>query len=360
MGLLAPGDVVGDRLVVQQPLGQGAYAEVYRVWHEVLGRQAMKVFKHLASDAETRKLLGEAQLLSRLGHPNIVRVFDAGMIRTAEGVRGYFTMEYLPGGSLHRLLGEYTNGVVPLDVAVDVIEQMTAGMVAAHQQEPPVLHRDLTLANALIGFDSRGRRRVLLSDFGLSKHADPVTQLASAQGTFAFMAPEVQRLLGYSRASDVWSLGTIAYVLLTHHFPYSDGGRLDSFSLSRFDRPARPPSHFNDTVDPELDRIVLATLELDPRQRISHAMELAERLRARHAPATPPRRPEPPPRPPECDHGPEHAAAQTQATRALALARRPGGLAEAAAELDRAVRRCPCARRRHGYRVELWRRGVVM
>ncbi|GAA2836401.1 protein kinase domain-containing protein [Crossiella cryophila] len=233
MGLLAPGDVVGDRLVVQQPLGQGAYAEVCRVWHEVLGRQAMKVFKHLTSDARTRELLGEAQLLSRLGHHNIVRVFDAGMIRTAEGARGYFTMEYLPGGSLHRLLG-------------------------------------------------------------------------------------------YSRASDVWSLGTIALATL------------------------------------ELDRIVLATLELDPRQRISHAMELADRLRARHAPATPHRRPEPPPAPPDCDRGPEHTAAQAQATRALALARRLGGLAEAAAELDRAVRRCPCARGRHGYRVELWRRGVVM
>jgi eukaryotic-like serine/threonine-protein kinase len=357
MALLERGTRISDTLVVDRLLGEGAFAEVHRVRHDFLGWQAMKLFKRVASLEETHAMLEEARLLSTLGHPNIVRLFDAGTLQTAEGRRGFFTMEYVAGGSLERLLRSYAGTVVPLDVAVDVVEQITSAMVLAHDQSPPILHRDLTLANALAGYDDAGLR-VRLSDFGLSKRADPVTQLASAQGTFAFMAPEVQRIEGYSRASDVYSLGTIAYVLLTNNFPYQDGRALDSFSLARFRNPARPPSHYNDAVDPGLDRIVLAALERVPGDRIQSASLLAEELRRWRKALTEPKRAvrtAPPVTRTNVEQRAERLAGQ-----ALVLARHPATLREAADLMEEAVTLSVRIRDRHQERLTLWRRGVMM
>src|SRR5438094_8126968 len=101
MRLLEEGQTVRDTYEVERYLGEGAFAEVYRVKHRFLGRQAMKVFKTIGMTMEeTEQMLGEAILLSRIGHPNIVRVFDANVTETSRGVCGFFTMEYIAGGSL--------------------------------------------------------------------------------------------------------------------------------------------------------------------------------------------------------------------------------------------------------------------
>ncbi|WNV85576.1 serine/threonine-protein kinase [Umezawaea sp. Da 62-37] len=354
--MLKPGDRVNSALTVDRGLGEGAYAEVYRVKHEFLGLQAMKLFKRVASLQETREMLGEARLLSKLGHPNIVRLFDANTLLTGEGRRGYFTMEYVAGGSLDRLVRTHPTSPVPISVAVDAIEQITAALVLAHGRVPSILHRDLTPANVLVGYEDTGMR-VRLSDFGLSKRADPVTQLASAQGTFAFMAPEVRRLEGYSCAGDVWSLGTIAYLLLTNHYPFHDGGPFDPFPPTGLRDPVMPPSSYNDEVDPELDRIVLATLERDPRKRTPNARVLARELDERREVLA------------VREEGPVVRArpadrvipeAEALARRALALAKHPETLREAADVMEEAMTRSALLREKHLHRLALWRRGVMM
>ncbi|HVT04950.1 MAG TPA: serine/threonine protein kinase, partial [Thermoanaerobaculia bacterium] len=99
MPLLESGQVIRDTYEVERFLGEGAFAEVYRVRHRFLGRQAMKVFKRVGMALDDiNEMLGEAVLLSRIGHPNIVRVFDANVIESSRGVCGYFTMENVPGG----------------------------------------------------------------------------------------------------------------------------------------------------------------------------------------------------------------------------------------------------------------------
>lgn len=356
MTLLSSGDRVTDTLVIDRLLGEGAFAEVHRVRHEYLGWQAMKLFKRVASLEETRLMLGEARLLSTLGHPNIVRLFDANTVRTREGLRGFFTMEYVAGGSLERLVAAHRSAV-PADLVVDVIEQIAEGLAVAHDQTPPILHRDLTLANILVGYDGSGMR-VRVSDFGLAKRADPFTHLASAQGTYAFMAPEVLRQQGYSCASDVWSVGTIAFLMLTNHIPYHDGGPFSSYSLARFSRPLLPPSRYNADVDPELDRIVLATLQVDPGDRLPTARALAVALRERR----------------EAVGGgsggratPEKVATRPPSGRALrlveeafALVRQPGALDRAADLLEEAVNLEPQLLDRYLPKLTLWRRGVMM
>ncbi|MFD3522625.1 serine/threonine-protein kinase [Streptomyces sp. NPDC058653] len=401
MTLLGPGDRVSDTLVIDRLLGEGAFAEVHRVQHAYLGSQAMKLFKRVASLEETAQMLDEARLLSTLGHPNIVRLFDANTVRTREGLRGYFTMEYVAGGSLERLAAAHKS-MVPTELVAEVMTQIATGLAVAHAQDPPIVHRDVTLANVLIGYDDSGMR-VRVSDFGLAKRADPFTHLASAQGTYAFMAPEVMRNQGYSCASDVWSVGVIAYLLLTNRFPFHGGGEeFSSFSFGRFNRSLLPPSSYNDEVDADLDRIVLATLEIDAQNRPATAQFLADALRERAesladaaaeaaeaarrggadgggvgvggeggggasagsdsgtagasttiaaaAPKGPTKRPNRPPT----------ERAKRLAEEALALARSPGELDRAADLMEEAVNLSPYLRDLHLSKLTLWRRGVMM
>jgi hypothetical protein len=102
MPLLQDGQLIRDTYEVERFLGQGAFAEVYRVKHRFLGRQAMKVFKRIGMTLpEIEEMLGEAILLSHLRHPNIVSVFDANVFETPRGACGYFTMEHIPGGTAY-------------------------------------------------------------------------------------------------------------------------------------------------------------------------------------------------------------------------------------------------------------------
>jgi serine/threonine-protein kinase len=329
---------------------------VYRVWHEHLGLQALKLFKQMASPSEIDKMLEEARLLSTLGHANIVRVFDAGMVQTREGLRGYFTMEYIADGNLERLATAH-HPSVPTELVTEVMEQIASGLAVAHCQDPPIVHRDITLANLLVGYDGAGLR-LRIGDFGLAKQADPFTLMASARGTYAFMAPEVRRSDGYSCASDVWSVGTIVYWLLTNHFPFDDGDQFSSYSIARFNRPLLAPSRYNDDVDDELDRIVLTALEIDPRNRFGTARLLADALLARRRKLAP---------------GPLDTAqisiiattsptesAQSHVEEALLWSRMPGRLSYAADLLEEAINSSPQLWKKHADRLMLWRRGVVL
>ncbi|MFI5728565.1 serine/threonine-protein kinase [Kribbella sp. NPDC051587] len=339
MALLAPGDRVGEALVVDRQLGAGAFGEVYRVRHEHLGLQAMKVFREVTSLEGTDELLAEARLLSTLGHPNIVRLYDAGVVPTNEGQRGYFTMEYVSGGTLQQLADGY-RPALPIELAVQVIEQLAAGLAAAHERTPPIVHRDLTLANVMYGYDGQ-RIRVRISDFGLAKSANPVTLLASAQGTYAFMAPEVLRDFGYSMASDVWSIGVIGYLLLTGVLPYDDGSDITLWSATRYERRPHPPSAFDPQIDEALDRILMQTLEPIPRDRTASAVVLAEQLAEwRRTTKTPSER------------------AQGLADEATALAA-VGELERAVELMEEAFVLSPDLRLQYWLDVARWRRGVI-
>src|SRR5947207_3044046 len=131
-GFLEEGQKIRGTYVVERFLGEGAFAEVYRVRHRFLGRQAMKVFKMSGMTLEeTEGMLEEAILLSRLGHPNIVRVFDADTIETPHGVRGFFTMEYVAGGSLDQFWKSHGSRLVPVPVTVEVLRQCCRGLAVA-------------------------------------------------------------------------------------------------------------------------------------------------------------------------------------------------------------------------------------
>lgn len=366
MPLLAEGQTIRDTYEVERLLGQGAFGEVYRVRHRFLGRQAMKVFKRGGMTlAETEELLGEALLLSRIGHPNIVRVFDANTIDSELGPVGFFTMEYVAGGSLEQFWRSHGSRFVPTPTVVDVISQVCRGLAVAHRESPPVVHRDIKPQNILVGYDAAGLR-VRVSDFGLAKHVNPLTLLASAKGTLGFKAPEIfQDLQSDSCAGDVWAIGATMYMLLTDRLPYSDQAESGARA---FDRPLTPPSRLNVLLDKQLEAVVQRSLAVRPQDRYADALELLAALDAWKA--NPPKLV--PMNLPSTERWAEsksalgtyspdnQAEAKAMAEKALLLARDASQLPEAADLMEEAFNKSPELRTKYDGRLQLWRRGICM
>jgi serine/threonine-protein kinase len=369
MALLREGQTIRGTYEVERFLGEGAFAEVYRVKHRFLGRQAMKVLKVIgAAVNEVEQNLEEAFILSRVGHPNIIRVFDANVIETSRGICGFFTMEYVAGGSLEQFWRSYGAQFVPVDTAVEVLRQACRGIAVAHSEKPPIIHRDIKPQNILVGYDAGGLR-IRVSDFGLAKRLNPLTLMASAKGTRCFKPPEVfLDLQSDSRAGDVWALGSTLYLLLTDRLPFSGLGDMDVFDRDSFERPMIPPSRLNIQTDPGLDQILFKALALNPQDRYLSAQEFLDDL-SEWKPLSPSKAKQQPKERVSSDvsksalgaHSPANqAAADKMAAQAMKLAREVGKLEEAADLMEEAFNKWPDLRKRYEGHLKVWRRGISM
>jgi serine/threonine-protein kinase len=366
MTLLKEGQTIRDAYVVERLLGEGAFAEVYRVRHRFFGRQAMKVFKSVGMNLiEIEEMLSEAIILSRIEHPNIVRVFDADIVETANGTCGFFTMEYVAGGSLDDFWRSHGNQFVPVETAVNIIRQICRGLAVAHSDDPPIIHRDIKPQNVLIGYDADGVR-ARVSDFGLAKHVNPLTLMATARGTRCFKPPEAFNDSGRdSLAGDVWALGSTLYLLLTDRLPYSVIGEMDEFDPACFDRPMIPASRLNILVDSSLDRIIARALAHDATKRYASAKEMlkdldkwtptdaADAKRTLHAPSS------------KSAMGVggtslNEAEGQKMVNEAVSMCRELGNLSAAADLMEEAFNKWPALREQYEYQLQLWRKGILM
>jgi serine/threonine protein kinase len=365
MALLTEGQVIRDTYTVERFLGEGAFAEVYRVQHRFLGRQAMKVLKLSGGNTEEiEALLAEALLLSRIGHPNIVRVFNADIFEVNGARRGFFTMEYIAGGSLDRYWQSYRNAMMPIPEVVEIMKQVCAGVAVAHSENPPIVHRDIKPQNIMVGYDGAGLR-VRVSDFGLAKQTNPLTLLVSAKGTLSFKPPEAFQNQD-SPAADVWAIGTTFYLLLTDTLPYPGLNDRDIADANRFIKPLRPPSIYNMAVDPALEAILSRCLTPKPADRYQNASSLLDDLVRWHptgASAV---------SPVHSGDGKEHKStfgsrsgsdiknARQMIQEAIAASKKPDGLGSAADLLEEAINKSPELREQYESQLKLWRRGVCM
>lgn len=365
MALLEEGMNVRDTYEVERFLGEGAFAEVYRVNHKFLGRQAMKVFKQTHLDvAEVTKMLGEAILLSRIGHPNIVRVFDANTVETKQGTCGFFTMEYVPGGTLDKFWRSFGSKHVPVETCVDLMKQICRGLCVAHNAKPPIIHRDIKPQNILVGYEVDGLR-ARLSDFGLAKEVNPLTLLATAAGTLAFKPPEAFKGTRHSDspAADVFALGVTMYLLLTDELPFHVDSDLGWGQDVRKWKVPDKPSDWNVLVNSRLDRIVMKCIDFNPTERFHNAAELLSALESWI---------------PGVKTASEESISSStvksilgavgsldeEAGREMAKTARKlakdGMLSDAADKMEEAFNQCPALRSKYADQVRLWRMGISM
>jgi len=363
LSILQIGEIIRDTYEVEKFLGQGAFAEVYRVSHQFMRqRQAMKVFKTPGTTLSDLEMgMGEARMLSELRHPNLMEVFDANVMEIQGRRYGYFTMNYMPGGTLETYWRSFGNRFMPVEEVVDVARQLCRGLSLAHSKTPAIVHRDIKPQNILVSYPETGIH-VRLSDFGLAKAVNPLTLLASSRGTIGFKPPESFRNQD-SCPADIWALGTTLYLLLTDNLPFPALGNRDLEDAHRFLRPLIPASSFNSAVDRALDTILFRCLASDPLDRYPHAMELLNDL-DRWSPGADPLGSCLSDYGKTCTPAPTPAAtreadAARLAEQAFEVAKDPTRLAEAAELMEEAIGKNPEFRDKYREHLRLWRRGVM-
>jgi serine/threonine-protein kinase len=137
MPILNDDQLLRETYRVERLLGEGAFAEVYRVRHRFLGRQAMKIFKTPATSAvEVERGIAEAILLSSMRHPNVIELYDANVMDVDSKTYGYFTMTFMPGGTLERYWRSFGARLMPVEEAVNIVRQVCRGLALAHAHDP--------------------------------------------------------------------------------------------------------------------------------------------------------------------------------------------------------------------------------
>ena len=265
--------VFGD-FELQAELGRGGMGVVYLARQRSLDREVglkMILQGELASAADLARFRSEAESAARLDHPHIVPVYEVG---ERDG-RPYFAMKYVAGTTLARRLAE---GPMPPREAAALLAPICDAVHFAHSRG--ILHRDLKPSNILI--DREGRPHV--TDFGLAKRVagdSQITRSGAILGTPCYMAPEQaagnRGQLG--PASDVYSLGTILYQMLTGRPPFQAATAVDTLLLVLEQDPL-PPRLLNPRADRDLEMIALKCLQKPPALRYPSAKALADDLRA--------------------------------------------------------------------------------
>jgi tetratricopeptide (TPR) repeat protein len=253
-------------------LGRGGNGVVYEARHTGLKRRtALKVLRGgpAADPREAARLRGEALALARIGHPNIIQIYEVG----ETGGRPYLALEFAPGGSLEaRLLG----APQPARAAAALTETLARAVHAAHRAG--VVHRDLKPGNVLFAEDGTPK----IADFGLAKWLnadDAQTCTGDILGTPSYMAPEQARgrNAAVGPAADVYALGAILYELLTGRPPFEGETVWDTLGQVIGRDPA-PPRQLAPKVPRDLETICLKCLHKDPTRRYGSADALAEDL----------------------------------------------------------------------------------
>jgi serine/threonine-protein kinase len=260
-GGLLPGDVLANRYRVQRLLGKGGMGAVYLAHDEVLGDVvALKVISSaFATDeaAMVERFKREAAAARKVSSPNVIRIHDLGEARP--GLL-YLSMEYVQGRTLAEVIA--SRGLVPITDSVDILAQIATGLAAAHAAG--VVHRDLKPGNVLVG----ERNAVKIIDFGLAKAtaADGMTATGMLLGTPYYMSPEQVRGRRVDAASDIYSLGALAFHLVTGRPPFG-GDNAIAVGFAHLSEPVPSPRALRADVPAELDAAIVRALAKEPRDR---------------------------------------------------------------------------------------------
>jgi TolB-like protein/Tfp pilus assembly protein PilF len=262
---------LGDYELLEE-VGRGGQGVVFRARQKSLNRTvALKVISlgQWASKAHVKRFRREAEAAASLDHPSIVPIHEVG---ERDG-QCYFSMKFIEGGQLDEVVARAS---VSIREAAELIAKLARTVHYAH--EHGIIHRDIKPGNILLNANGEPH----LTDFGLARLVETestVTRTLEVMGTPSYMAPEqaVGNNAAVNRATDVYGLGAVLYLLLTGHPPFAGGTSYQTIRLL-LDTEPRRPRLWNRKIGRDLSTICLKCLEKNPKRRYSSALALAEDL----------------------------------------------------------------------------------
>ena len=259
-------------------IGEGGMGRVYEAEHVLLKRNcAIKLIQpdKNADDRALRRFEREVRATAKLTHPHTVEIYDYG--QTKDGVF-FFAMELLPGMNLGELIKQ--SGPLPPERAVHFLVEVSDALREAH--DAGLIHRDIKPGNIFISERGGIQDYTKLLDFGVVREimADPSMSktVMMIAGTPSFMAPEQATHPDQTDArSDLYSLGMVAYYMLTGQIPFKGQSPIQIMMAQIHDDPD-PPSTHQPGIPADLEAVVLQCLEKDPDKRLPNARELRQAL----------------------------------------------------------------------------------
>ena len=289
------GMVIEGRYRIQSVIGQGSAGTVYKAVQELIGREvAIKVLhEYLVSDEEfIKRFRQEAKASSRLSHPNIITIYDFGVI--PQGNRPYIAMDLLVGTPLSDYLAE--NERVSLNDAIPLLTQVCSALGEAHRHG--VVHRDVKPENIVLVERSGQKLYPMVVDFGIARIVEEsesakITRTGTVCGSPTYMSPEQCTSSKVDSRSDIYSIGIVIYETLTGEVPFHSDEliRVMSMHLSEPPKPlnqVKPGLLFPDA----LEEVVNKALSKNPNDRFQTMEEMAaaleESIKAPVKPQAPP------------------------------------------------------------------------
>ncbi|WP_156366284.1 Stk1 family PASTA domain-containing Ser/Thr kinase [Agreia sp. Leaf335] len=285
--------LLAGRYRIGEVIGRGGMANVYSGRDERLGRQvAIKLLRSsLASDPVFRtRFKQEAQAASRMAHPTIVRVFDAGEEKVREpggfeGVVPFIVMEYVEGRLLKDIIKE---GPVAPAEAIRITEGILTALEYSHRAG--VVHRDIKPGNIML--TTSGQVKVM--DFGIARaisdSSATVAQTTAILGTAQYFSPEQARGESVDARTDLYSTGVVLFELLTGQAPFR-GDTPVAVAYQHVSETPPVPSSINPNISPAIDRVVLHALTKDRFSRFQSSAEFRTDLQVAGAGKIPSKRP---------------------------------------------------------------------
>jgi serine/threonine protein kinase len=254
--------VLDDRYVLEDVIGRGGMADVYRATDRLLLRPvAVKLVREIAEPGERERFVGEARTLASLNHPGLITLLDAGILNE----RPYLVMELVSGPTLSARIGE---GPLAPERAREVGRKLATALAYAHGQG--IVHRDVKPSNVLL---CEEEDRVLLADFGIARlvgSAQHHTRTGGTIGSPAYLSPEQVAGEAVGPESDVFTLGLVLLESLTGVRAYA-GSAIESAMARLHAAPSIP-----DGVEPAWRSLITRMTRRDPVERPTAAEVAAE------------------------------------------------------------------------------------
>ena len=260
------GQIIKERYEITQLLGEGGMSYVYKATDKQLQRTvAIKTLKpnYVEQEKFVERFKREAQTAANLNHPNIVQIFDWGI-----GDEPFFVMEYIEGNTLTSIIAN--KRTISMNDILFIGAQVSSGLQAAHSKG--LVHRDIKPGNIMITPEGK----VKVTDFGivsLQNEESDITKTGSILGTASYISPEQAQGKPVSKESDLYSLGTVLYELITGRPPFDGDTPIATATKHITDKPEKLSTYRAD-IPKGIENAVLKLLHKYPKDRFKNAEDL--------------------------------------------------------------------------------------